>query len=145
MSGNNRNPTPRIHITPIQIRLSDIDFFGHVHAARIMEMVFTARKNEMDLIFPKAESYLKENNLGWVIAGIEIRYLRQILRTDEIEVHTWTRDLRDSESDAAFRIVKKGNKLAAEGVLHFTLVQWPRGRAVSVPEELRALYGMVDI
>lgn len=138
-------PYQQPHITKIQTRLSDIDFFGHVHAARIIEMVFTARKMEMDEKFPNAEIYLKEENLGWVIAGIEIRYLRQLLRTDTVEIQTWTSKMREKECDAAFKIVKNGKKNAAEGVLHFTLVAWPSGRSVKMPEELMALYNAGEL
>jgi len=127
-------------VTPIQIRLSDIDFFGHVHATRFMEMVFTARREEVKARFGKAVAMLEKEHLGWVVAGVEIRYLRQLRLDDTAEVHTWTIDLRKKECDVGFLVVKNGAKHTAEGVIHFTLVKWPSGWAVALPELIRAQY-----
>lgn len=79
---------PRTVVTPIQIRFSDVDMFGHVNNAS-QQMYFDLGKT--DLMRQVLSLSGPFGGLSLVTVATTNNFFRQIRYTDDIEVHTSVR------------------------------------------------------
>ena len=108
------------------IRTFHTDSFGHVNNARYLEIMEEAR-------WQFAEHYgliklLDEENLGFIIIHMDLRFRRPVLEGDRIEVMTRLITLGGSSGEVEQVINRLGeNKIASRSLFHFVLIDRETG------------------
>ena len=98
------------HRLPIQLRMNDIDFLGHVNNAKIMEF-FDLGKMHYLRIFGLHSDLQKKSDL--VIVHHEIDFIQQIYFEDEIFVETKTLNFGNKSMHMTQRIIdNNGNEMS---------------------------------
>lgn len=78
-------PHPLRHVTPVQIRFSDIDIFGHVNNNAYMSYLDLGKAHYMTEVLPTGRDL---TGLEAVIVGISIDFVGQTFFHDHVEVVT---------------------------------------------------------
>lgn len=121
-----------------KIRSFQTDSFGHVNNARYLELLEEAR-------WQFAEHHglvdlLKEENLGFIIMEMNLRFRLPVLEGDTIQVSTSLVTLGSDIGEVEQLIVKKsGGKLAAKSMFTFVLIDRNSGTSVPIAGKIRSL------
>ena len=121
-----------------KIRTYHADAFGHVNNARYLELLEEAR-------WQFAEHYglidlLNEENLGFIIMEMNLRFRLPVVEGDTIQVFTSLITLGTAIGEVEQRIMKKGvGKLAAKSIFHFVLIDRNSGASVPSAGKIRSL------
>lgn len=120
------------------IRTFHVDGFGHVNNARYLELLEEAR-------WQFGEHYglidmLNEENLGFIIMEMNLRFRLPIVEGDTIQVSTRLVALGTAIGEVEQLIKKKGEtKIAAKSTFHFVLIDRSSGTSVPIAGKIRAL------
>lgn len=90
--------------TPIPIRFSDMDMFGHANNAIFLTYFEQARSNYWDEVI-----HWDWNAMGIIIAKAEVEYLIPVLLTDELFAYVKTSRIGNSSWDIDYRLVAEQN------------------------------------
>lgn len=122
--------------TPVAIRFSDIDAYGHANNAVYLTYFETARSD-----------YWREvvkwdwNNNGIILAKSEVNYLKPITRHDQIACYVRTTRIGNSSFDVMHVIVKlteDGEEICTTGKTVCISYDYSVGKSVKIPAEQRA-------
>ena len=122
--------------TPVAIRFSDIDAYGHANNAVYLTYFETARSD-----------YWREvvkwdwNNNGIILAKSEVNYLKPITRHDQIACYVRTTRIGNSSFDVMHVIVKlteDGEDICTTGKTVCISYDYSVGKSVKIPAEQRA-------
>jgi len=122
--------------TPVAIRFSDIDAYGHANNAVYLTYFETARSD-----------YWREvvkwdwNNNGIILAKSEVTYLKPITRHDQIACYVRTTRIGNSSFDVMHVIVKlteDGEEICTTGKTVCISYDYSVGKSVKIPAEQRA-------
>jgi len=128
--------------TELQVRPDDIDMFQHVHSSRYMDYVLAARVDQMGRCYGMAwEEYIKRG-LGWFLFSTRMEFLRPLMMGDRFIVRTWIEDIPGPDTArVCFEIDRlPARKRCFQGEASYKLVQLSTGRAVAIPEDIRARF-----
>ena len=120
------------------IRTFHTDSFGHVNNARYPELLEEAR-------WQYAEHHglidmLIEENLGFNIMQMNLRFRRPVIEGDTIQVLTRIITLGIASGEVEQLIKKQGqDKLAAKSLFHFVLIDRNSGASVPNASKIREL------
>lgn len=121
-----------------KIRSFHIDSFGHVNNARYLELLEEARwqfAENLGLI-----ELLKEENLGFIIMDLNLRFRLPVIEGDMIQVFTSLITLGTDLGEVQQLIKKQETgKLAAKSVCTFVLIDRNTGTSVPIAGKIRAL------
>src|SRR5687768_15369304 len=121
-----------------KIRTFHTDSFGHVNNARYLELLEEAR-------WQFAEHYglvdlLNEENLGFIIMQMTLRFRLPVVEGDTIQVFTRLMTLGTAIGEVEQLIRKSGvGKLAAKSTFHFVLIDRNSGASVPIAGKIRSL------
>jgi thioesterase-3 len=121
-----------------KIRTFHADSFGHVNNARYLELLEEAR-------WQFAEHYglidlLDEENLGFIIMEMNLRFRLPVVEGDTIQVFTSLITLGTAIGEVEQLIKKKGvGKVAAKSLFHFVLIDRNSGASVPIAGKIRSL------
>ena len=124
--------------TTFKIRTFHTDSFGHVNNARYLELLEEAR-------WQYAEHHglidmLNEENLGFIIMQMNLRFRRPVIEGDTIQVLTRLITLGTASGEVEQLIKKQGqDKLAAKSLFHFVLIDRDSGASVPIAGKIRSL------
>jgi thioesterase-3 len=125
-----------------KIRTFHSDSFGHVHNARYLELLEEARwqfAEHLGLI-----EVLNEENLGFIIMQMNLRFRLPVVEGDTIQVLTSLISLGTAIGEVEQLIMKKGaGKLAATSTFHFALIDRTSGVSVPIAGKIRSLLSNV--
>jgi len=125
-----------------RIRTFHTDSFGHVNNARYLELLEEAR-------WQYAEHHglidlLNEENLGFIIMQMNLRFRMPVVEGDTIQVFTSLKTLGTASGEVEQLIMKKDQgKLAAKSMFHFVLIDRNTGASVPISGKIRSL--LLDI
>ncbi len=122
------------YLSLVQVRPDDIDLFGHVHSSKYLDYFLAARFEQMQKNYLCGMDEFLNNGLGWFLQDFDISFKRQLKMGDVAQVYSRIISLEKTGSIVGFRMNNTSNKLVAEGMGNFTLVDINTARAVSVPE-----------
>ncbi len=127
-----------IHETTFKIRTFHTDAFGHVNNSKYLELLEEARwqfAEQIGLI-----PLLTENNLGFIIIDLSVRFRVPICEGDTIQVSTSLITLGSASGDVKQLVHKQGDKqIALKSMYHFILINRITGRSVPIESEIREL------
>ena len=102
-------------VTPVQVRLQDVDMAGHVHHGVYASYFETARIQYLGQFIPADHDWSRE---GLVLARLEADYRGPVQLLDSVEVETWCSRLgaRSFDLGYALFVVRDGQRrLCTEG------------------------------
>ena len=127
-----------IHEANFNIRTFHTDAFGHVNNARYLELLEEARWQFADSI--KLVEMLREQQLGFIIIDLRIRFREPVTEGDEISVATSLITLGTASGEVKQQVTKRdSSKIATNCLSHFILVERGTGRSVPVEGKIREL------
>jgi thioesterase-3 len=120
-----------------KIRSFHTDSFGHVNNARYLELLEEAR-------WQFAEHHglvqlLNEENLGFIIMELNLRFRLPIFERDTIKVSTSLISLGSDLGEVEQLIRKEDRKLAAKSMFTFVLIDRNSGVSVPIAGRIRTL------
>lgn len=131
-------PSDYIFKTKVQVRITDVNYGGHVgndsilsimHEARLQLLKHLGFKNEVDIA----------KNTGIIVADVAIQYKAESFHGDELEVKVAVQDFNKYGFDMLYNIsnVNTGKDVAI-GKTGIVCVDYDKKKVVSVPEVLLA-------
>lgn len=127
----------------LQVRPDDIDLFRHVHSSKYLDYVLAARFDQMERCYGMSMQAFLDRGLGWVVKVSHFEYKRALGIAEKFRVVTWIEDVRGSDVEVRFEIVKsETNRPACLGWCTFTLIDLQTARPVPIPEDVMAKYGV---
>ncbi len=129
--------------TELAVRPDDIDLYQHVHSTRYLDYVLAARFDQMERCYGYSMQEFARQGLGWFMNSATIHYRRPLGLGDRMRVTTWIETLGETGVKVGFLICNIATqKTVCDGVTDYTLVSLATRRAVSLPADVRAKYGV---
>lgn len=126
---DDRGPTGRTHRTPVQLRFSDTDMFGHVNNAVYATWAEIARISFLRNLDPPSGDL--------ILARIELDFLAQISFGQQIEVHSRVARIGRTSVTLAQTVLADGTGAARIGSV-VVLYDYAHMRARPVTDAYRA-------
>lgn len=121
-----------------KIRSFHTDSFGHVNNARYLELLEEARWQFAE--HHRLVDLLIEENLGFIIMQMNLRFRLPVVEGDTIQVFTSLVALGSDIGEVEQLIMKKGEgKLAAKSMFTFVLIDRKSGTSVPIAGKIRLL------
>ncbi|MDO5045559.1 acyl-CoA thioesterase [Campylobacter sp.] len=119
-----------------------IDINNHANNAYYLIWMQEAAMAHSNFVGDTFNEQLK-NSSTWVIKRNEIDYLEQIYLDDDIEIKTWTKQIRKVSSNRFYEFIKD-DKIVAKAITTYVYFDLDKNRPKAIPQELRKLYGEED-
>ena len=127
----------------MQVRPDDIDMFRHVHSSKYLDYVLAARFDQMERCYGMPMQAFLDRGLGWVVKVSHFEYKRPIGLAEKFNVTTWIEDIRGSDVEVRFEIIKaESNRPACLGWCLCTLVSLETGRPEVIPADVIEKYAI---
>jgi len=125
----------QIYSTPIELRFSDLDAYGHVNSALYFTYLETARVKLFSDFFRE----VSEQGIFTVVARAECDFKIPIMFHDEVIVTLWVAKTGRSSFDLEYRLHDSQEKVFATA--HTTMVCFDsiNNITVPIPESLKAM------
>ncbi|WP_338883227.1 MULTISPECIES: acyl-CoA thioesterase [Xenorhabdus] len=122
--------------TIIKVRGYHIDIFQHVNNARYLEFMEAAR---WDLLTENNTlEWLNRKNIGFVVVNININYRHPAMITDELEVKSSMRELRNKSGTFFQEIIRRSdNQIIVDALTTFACIDLKTQKALVLEGELR--------
>ncbi len=121
------------HVTPLQLRFSDLDRLGHVNNVIYLTYFELGRINYFNAVYKEKINWDKE---GFILAHTEIDYLVPILLTDEIFCFSKVIKIGTKSITIANSIVKKQNEQlieCANGKVVLVAMDYTLNKSIELP------------
>ena len=129
--------------TELQVRPDDIDMYQHVHSSRYMDYVLAARFDQMERCYKMPMSAFQKRGYGWFMAATQMNFKRPLGLGDRFVVRTWIEKFTLIGVRVQFQIERlPDRKLSCDGWFDYVMVSIETARAVRLPEDIRAKYGI---
>ncbi len=125
----------KIHSTPIELRFSDLDAYGHVNSALYFTYLETARVKLFHDFFREVSN----QGIFTVVARAECDFKIPILLHDELIVTLWVAKTGRSSFDLEYRLHDSQEKVYATARTTMVCFDSINNVTVPIPESLRAL------
>jgi acyl-CoA thioester hydrolase len=125
----------------VEVAAASIDANGHVNNIEYLRWMQDAAVAHSDAV--GCTTATRAAGATWVVRSHHVEYLRPAFAGDHIEVRTWVADFRRAFSLRKYELVRPGDgALLARGETNWAFVDAASGRVRSIPEEIRALFGV---
>lgn len=129
--------------TELQVRPDDIDMYQHVHSSRYMDYVLAARFDQMERCYKMPMSEFQKRGFGWFMAATQMNFKRPLGLGDRFIVRTWIEKFTLIGVRVQFQLERlPDRKLSCDGWFDYVMVSIETARAVRLPEDIRAKYGI---
>ncbi len=129
--------------TEMQVRPDDIDMYQHVHSSRYMDYVLAARFDQMERCYKMPMSEFQKRGYGWFMAATQMNFKRPLGLGDRFTVRTWIERFTLIGVRVQFQIERlPDQKLSCDGWFDYVMVSMETARAVRIPDDIRAKYGI---
>lgn len=124
------------YVTPIELRFSDLDMYGHVNGVAYFSFLETARVKLFSEIFHE----LARQDIFLVVARAECNYVRPILPGDSLLVSISVLRMGNSSFDLAYRLHDGQGKVYATASTTMVSFDNRSKKTVPVPDQLKAIW-----
>ncbi len=129
--------------TELQVRPDDIDMYQHVHSSRYMDYVLAARFDQMERCYKMPMAEFQQHGYGWFIAATQMNFKRPLELGDRFVVRCRIEKFTLSGVRLQFEIDRRTDaKRSCDGWFDYVMVSVETGRAVRIPEWIRAKYSI---
>ena len=127
----------------LNVRPDDIDMFNHVHNSKYLDYVLAARYEQMEKFYGMSWQEFEKLGYGWVVSKVAIHFKRALKMRDQMIVKTGILVMNEKGSSVQFEIInKKTNKIAADGVFDYIMIDLETQRSCKVTAEMIAAYSI---
>ena len=127
------------HVHPITVRGFHCDLYGHVNNARYLEFLEEARWAYVTAV--PALAALGDHGLGFIVAGINIRYLRPVGLGEVVEIRSAMDGYAPKRAVMHQEVVNRATgKTIADAHVTFAVIDLKTGRAVPMAGEVRGWF-----
>jgi acyl-CoA thioester hydrolase len=123
------------HVTPIQIRFSDIDAMNHLNNAVYLTYFELARIQYFNSVL---QTNWDDKHVGLILAKSEVNYKMPVFFTDTIEVYVRCSRIGNKSFDIEYEMVKmlaNGDKqIAATGNTVLVAFNYDTQQSIAVPD-----------
>ncbi len=123
------------YTTPIELRFSDLDAYGHVNSALYFTYLETARVKLFNDFFRE----VSDQGIFTVVARAECDYKVPILLHDEVIVTLWVARTGRSSFELEYRLHDSQEKVYATARTTMVCFDSINNVSVPIPESLKAL------
>lgn len=123
------------YTTPIDLRFSDFDLYGHVNSVVYFSYLETARVKLFRDVFRE----LSDQGIYLVVGSATCDYRLPILMDDSIEVTVWVARLGKSSFDLEYRIHDGAARTFATATTTMVCFDNVNKVTIAVPDAIRAL------
>jgi acyl-CoA thioester hydrolase len=125
---------PRVFVARVPLRWGDLDSLGHVNNVIFLRLLEEARVQLFAELLP-----LPEHSVGVLAARHEIDYLRPLHYSAEpVEVRLWVERIGTSSATFAYVMTAPDGEAVCAAKTVIVSIEPASGRAVPVPETVRA-------
>jgi len=121
--------------TPIDVRFSDFDLFGHINSAVYFTYLETARIKLFRDVFHE----LTAKGVYVVVGKAECEYKLPIVLTDTVVVTLWVSRLGNASFDLSYKIHNNAEKTFALAKTTMVCFDTASNKTIAVPEQLKNL------
>lgn len=121
--------------TPVEVRFSDLDVYGHVNSAVYFTYLETARIKLLCDIFRESS----QQGIVKLVARAECDYKCPILLNDELLVTLWVARIGRSSFDLEYRLHDSREKTFATARTTMVCFDTKKKVTIPVPESLREI------
>lgn len=121
--------------TPIELRFSDLDAYGHVNSAVYFTYLETARVKLFHDFFKKAS----EQGIFTVVARVECDFKIPVMLYDELIVTLWVAKTGRSSFDLEYRLHDGKDKIYATARTTMVCFDSINNMTVPIPESIKAM------
>lgn len=122
--------------TPIEIRFSDLDAYGHVNNALFFTYLETARIK----LFQKNFGAFLDSKLMFLVVRAECDYRLPIELNDPLQISVSTDQVRRSSFDFSYRMHNGSGKVFAEAKTVMVCYDPKSKKPVAIPPEIKAVF-----
>ncbi len=122
--------------TPIEIRFSDLDAYGHVNNALFFTYLETARVK----LFQKNCGAFLDSKLMFLVVRAECDYRLPIELNDPLQITVSTDQVRHSSFDFSYQMHNGGGKVFAEAKTVMVCYDPKIRKPVAIPPEIKAVF-----
>ncbi len=132
-----------IFSSEIKVRPDDIDMNNHVHNAKYLDYVLTARYEQMTNNYNMSMQEFIEKGLNWVVSAVHIDWKRALNLNDIAVVKTQMDSISGAQCRVNFWIEnKETKKLVSDGYFIYTMVSIKSGRPARITEDIIEKYSI---
>lgn len=121
--------------TPIELRFSDLDAYGHVNSAVYFTYLETARVKLFDDFFRK----VTEQGIFTVVARAECDFKLPIMLYDKVIVTLWIAKIGRSSFDIEYRLHDGGEMTYATALTTMVCFDNVKKVTMPIPESIKAM------
>lgn len=122
--------------TPIEIRFSDLDAYGHVNNALFFTYLETARIK----LFQQHFGAFLDSELMFLVVRAECDYRLPIELNDPLQISVYTDQVRHSSFDFSYRMYDGAEKVFAEAKTVMVCYDPKIKKPVAIPPEIKAVF-----
>jgi acyl-CoA thioester hydrolase len=132
-------PPTVLFTAEVQVRISDINYGGHVGNDSILTIMQDAR-----LIFYRAKGFKNEisfeGSVGQIIADASVQYKAESFLADQLLINIFVDEITKYGFDMLYQIINKENgKEIARGKTGIVSFDYQKRKVASIPESLLAI------
>jgi acyl-CoA thioester hydrolase len=132
-------PPTVLFTAEVQVRISDINYGGHVGNDSILTIMQDAR-----LIFYRANGFKNEisfeGSVGQIIADASVQYKAESFLGDQLLINIFVDEITKYGFDMLYQIINKENaKEIARGKTGIVCFDYQKRKVASIPESLLAI------
>jgi acyl-CoA thioester hydrolase len=126
---------PKTYSTPIELRFSDLDAYGHVNSAMYFTYLETARVKLFHDFFKE----VSDQGIFTLVARAECNFKIPIMLYDELIVTLWVAKTGNTSFELEYRLHDSGEKTYATARTTMVCFDSIKNVAVPLPESIKAL------
>ena len=126
-------PDKFLYETTLQVRISDVNYGGHLGNDSIQSMLHEARYRFFNVLGYKDELSIEGN--GIIQADVAIMYLAEAFHGDQIKISIGVRDIGRKSFDLVYVLSNVNNeKTIARAKTGLVMYDYKKGKAIGIPE-----------
>ena len=126
---------PQTYSTPIELRFSDLDAYGHVNSAVYFTYLETARVKLFSDFFRE----VSKHGIFTLVARAECKFKLPIMLYDKVIVTLWLAKTGRSSFDIEYRIHDSQEKTYATARTTMVCFDSIKNKTVAVPESIKVM------
>ena len=132
-----------IFASEIKVRPDDIDMNNHVHNAKYLDYVLTARYEQMTNNYNMSMQEFIEKGFNWVVSEVHIDWKGALKLRDTAIVKTQMDSVNGAQCKVNFWIEnKETKKIVSDGYFLYTMVSIKTGRPARITQDIIEKYSI---
>lgn len=128
-------PYSEVYEHPVVAESDDIDANGHVNNVTYVRWMQDAATNHSGSA--GATAAVVREGATWVVRSHRVEYLRPVMESDRLSVHTWIEEVEHVRSTRRYRFLRESDdREVARGETLWVCVDVSSGRPRAIPESV---------